>query len=210
MREIVTIPTSLKFGSFEMSTQTFDMDEVSDLTGSTDTVIYGHPRWRISMSAMDDMSLDDASEWEYITLALRGKANRLAVYDPVRIQPEGTMRGSPTLNASIGQGDTSFVINAGSGQAGKTLKRGDLLQIGTGLGTSQLVKVATTMTLNGSGVGTVEFNNYARRTFSSGTAVIWDRPVTYFGNMNKPTGPNYARNSLLVSGFAFDLLEQWT
>jgi hypothetical protein len=209
-REIVTIPVGLKYGSFRMDPQRFDMDEVSDTTGEVDTLVYGHPRWKIAFSAPDDMPLSESALWEVLTMRLKGKLNRLAVYDPVRLLPQGTMRGSVTLNANALKGAEQIQINAGAGQASTTLEAGDLLQVGDGYGTSQLVKVMANVVLNGSGIATVEINHYLRQAYSSGTIVSYDKPVAYFGAIQQPGGWSYRTNSPLVAGFAVDMLEQWT
>lgn len=209
-RDVITIPSSTLFGSFQMDPQYADMDEISEVSGVVDTVIYGHPRWRVSMSAMDNLSLEESSFWEYVVLAMKNKANRLAVFDPVRTAPRGTMRGSPSLSVDAAAGATSISVNAGVGQASTTLKIGDLLQIGAGFGTSQLVKVMADVTLNSSGVGVVQIAHYLRQAYTAGTVIIWDRPVAYFANLTTPSGWTYLTNAPLVSGFAFDLLEQWS
>ena len=209
-REVITIPYTTRFGSFSMTSQTFDTDEVSEVNGNVDTTIYGHPRWKVSMSAVMDITQAEAAFWKYLLMKLRGKANRLALWDPVNYQPRGTMRGVPTLNAAVSAGATSIPINAGVGQANTTLLVGDMLQIGTGMGASQLVMVMADVTLNDSGVGIVQFEHYLRQNYASGTFVVWDHPVAYFANLSSPTGWDYATNSTLMSGFAFDLMEQWS
>lgn len=210
MRDIVSMPSGILYGSFEMKLQTFDKDETSDENGDSSTLLFGHPRWRVSMSAMRDMSLAESSVWETIQLKMKGKANRLAVFDPVRIAPRGTMRGSPTLVNSVGAEAESALITAGAGQAGKTLLLGDFLQIGTGLGTSQLVKLTADTTLDGGGQGTISFGSYLRTGFAAGTAITWDKPVAYYAIISTPGPWSYSTNAPLVSGFSFDLLEQWS
>lgn len=210
MRDIITIPAGLMYGSFMIDPVRFDMDEVTDTNGEVDTTIYGHPRWKIGFSAPDDMTLQQASIWEALTMKLKGKLNRLAVYDPVRTLPAGTMRGVVTLSANAAAGAEAIVITAGAGQAGRTVEVGDWLQVGTGYGTSQLVKAMETVTLNGSGVATVPIGHYLRNAYTAGAAVTYDKPVVYCGAMQTPGGWRYRTNSPLVSGFAVDLMEQWT
>ena len=86
---------------------------------------------------------------------------------------------------------------------------GDWLQIGTGIGTSQLIKVAADAAANGSGVITVSIEPPMRLAFSSGTPVTWDKPVAYYkANGNRATY-RPEPGSLLYSGHSLDLIEQW-
>jgi hypothetical protein len=77
------------------------------------------------------------------------------------------------------------------------------LQIGYGLGTSQLVKVMATTT-----GPSVEIAPPIRIGFATGTPVTWDKPVAYFKQVGESASWSYATG--LQSGFAIDLLEDWS
>jgi len=207
---VITLPATVEFGSFEIGQVRYDLENSSELTGYTDVSVFGFPRWRVSLSAKQDIHLAEAGFWEALSVRMRGKLNRLAVWDPVRALPQGSMRGSPALAAAATAGSYTASINAGGGQAGTTLKAGDWLQLGTGYGTSQLVKVVQDLTLNGSGIGTVTFEPAIRFTIPLNSTVIYDKPVAYYGLASSPPGWSRQTNNTLTTGFAFDLLEQWS
>ena len=201
---VITMSTGILMGAFSMEQIGYDMDESSDATGAESTRIFGPPRWRAALAAMPDMSLAQAAEWEAIAMKLNRRVNHLAVWDPVRIAPRGTMRGSLTLNATVVAGVTSVELAGASG----TLLVGDWLQIGAGVGTSQLVKVVLDTTASGS-LATVTFEPSLRIGFNSGTTVTWDRPVFYGKQIAKSVKWEYQAGNLLQSGFALDILEQF-
>lgn len=159
---------------------TTDAVSSSDPTGSAQTRVYGVPKWGLSLVSPTVMNDRRAGAWKALTLMLRGSVNRVAAYDPSRPVPLGTLRGAPTLSAVVAKGDVTAQINAGPGQAGKTIEVGDLLGIGTGFGTSQLVCAVQPATADGSGLLTLRFEAPARRDYAAGTAIVLIRPRAYF------------------------------
>lgn len=382
---IVTWPTGLSVpASFTLGQQRYDMTESSDSTGADAARLLGPPRWTVSLRSVELMPLADAGLWEAMLLQLRGRVNHLAVYDPVRVAPRGTLRGAPTLNATVSAGATSavlanvrngvnllvysrafdnaawvsgngatvtpnttdaplgvlsadtitdasntltsyvretitvpddtatytgslfiyktsggtsptvlvqFLLAGGTGvatsvrintdtgsiisgggsivsynaswwrvnaqitnnatgnnslrfevypainayglggtdatvmgsnivwgaqlergsvvsaYAGATISIGDWLQIGTGVGTSQLVKVTASSSESNAGTMAVTFEPPLRTGFASGTPVTWDKPVAYYKQTSAPQWGYHARKS---TGYALDLLENWT
>lgn len=91
-----------------------------------------------------------------------------------------------------------------------TLKAGDLLQVGTGLGTSQLVMVAEDLNLAEGGTGTVTIEPPLRRAFDAGAAVTWDRPVAYFRQSTETSTWTYGAGGAVLGGMSLDLLESWS
>lgn len=84
--------------------------------------------------------------------------------------PQGTMRGSPTVNGTAAMGSTSINIT-GTG----TLKMGDFLGVTTSNG-AQVICCTADATL----AGLVGFEPPLRGSVASGSAVVWDKPwVTY-------------------------------
>lgn len=203
---IVTMPTDLLIGSCSVGQVRYDMAEVSDATGAVAVRTFAPPRWQLSIGGCAGMTLAEAAKWETLILQLRGRINTLAAFDPVRVAPAGTLRGAPVLDTAVAAGATSMALTNAVG----TLKRGDWLQVGVGLGTSQLVKVmadasstvltpgtgtwlnnvsaAATWTNNASaaatwsigGKVTLSFEAPLRYAFSVGAAITWDRPIGYY------------------------------
>ena len=198
---VIVMDHNLFVGSFGIEQMTYDMVETSDVTGSEAVRIFGPPRWRVSMAGGDSMSLAQAGLWEIMVLQLKRGVNSLAVYDPVRTLPQGTMRGSPVLANTAFAGDESVQMGSAAG----TLLPGDWMQLGSGASTSQMVKVVALAT--GAGTATVYFEPPLRVGFAAGTAVTLDHPVFYARCLNKSTRWDYQAGNLLVSGFALDLLE---
>lgn len=89
------------------------------------------------------------------------------------------------------------------------MKIGDWIQVGTGLGTSQLFKVVANSVANGSGVISLTVEPTVRIAFSSGTVCAWDKPVAYFKKQGRSVNYAAEAGTLLYSGHALDLIEQW-
>lgn len=231
---IIQMPTDLVVGSFAWGQMRYDSEDASDLTGDSFTLVYGPPRWRIAMGSAGGMSLDQGAKWETLLLQLRGRINVLAAFDPVRIAPQGTMRGAPFVESFTAAGATSLVLANATG----TLAEGDLLQLGNGLGTSQLVKLVAAATGSLTSVGTpgwinnssqvvawanpgaqvvawanggrmtINFEAPLRRAIAAGTAVTWDRPRAYFRATSPTANWSYRPGSVAaVEAHAVDLLE---
>ena len=146
----------------------------------------------------------DAILLETFLESLAGFRNQVAVYNRAQPTPAGTMRGTMVLAANAADGATSLSISAGGGQAAKTLLRGDLLGIGTGL-TQQVVRLSANATSNGSGVIAVSLNHPLIGAFSSGTSVRWDRPEALFRQVQDNAGIEYTPG--IGQPWSLDLIE---
>jgi hypothetical protein len=111
-------------------------------------------------------------EFAAFLMKLEGGLHYFTMYDFTRREPRGTMRGTLTLSSAASVGASSLVITGGAGQANRTLLAGDWLQCG-----NQLFMVVDNATANGSGVITVNVKSSVRTALSSGSSVIWDKPV---------------------------------
>jgi hypothetical protein len=107
---VISLPTGLRIATFSPGQARYDMLESSDATGHQATRLFGPPRWRVSMASHPNLSLAEAGQWEALKLQLRGGVNHLALHDPVRTMPLGTLRGSPVLNATAAAGATTLVL----------------------------------------------------------------------------------------------------
>lgn len=204
---VITIPAGLDVSECSIGQARYDLLESSDSTGSDAARLLGPPRWKMRLAGKQAYRMADAGVWEALLLQLRGRVNHLAAHDPVRTVPQGTMRGSMTLNGNHAAGVAVLSITATPLQAAKTLLRGDWLQLGTGLGTSQLVKVVADAVSNGSGFISVTVEPPLRRAFVNGVAIAWDKPVAYYKQTSEPSWTY--RPPSRVGGFAIDLLESF-
>lgn len=207
---IIVSPTNLAMGDqCKISQRRYDAANTSDVTGSSQARIYGLPRWKMTLVCNEICSLDEGALWESIILKLRGRINHLQCFDYMKPLPRGTIQsGVVTVKTAIAKGDTTFVLAAGAGNAGKTFERADWLQFASGLGTSQLFKTVDPATANGLGDITINVEPPSRLAFAAGTVVTYIRPVTYYKGVSVPEW-SYNYGGQTQEGFALDLLEQW-
>lgn len=203
---IVTLPDNLKLEKLSFGRQTFDLPFSNADTGANSTRLLGPPRWTISFGSAPDLDLSVAGEWISFMLKLKGRINHLEAWDKARPQPLGTCRGQMSLASALAEGATQALIQVESGQAGRTLLPGDWLQIGTGLGTSQLVAVTDRAVASSASI-LVNFESPSRRGMPQGSPVSWDKPKAYFKSNSSATSWNSERAN--QGGFSFDGTEQW-
>jgi hypothetical protein len=112
---IISLPTSFRPVGFSFGQRRYDTMERSDSTGAEAARLLAPPRWTCSVQSADHMTLSEAGQWEAWCLKLRGGVNVAAIYDPVRTQPEGTLRGSPVVGVAVAAGATSVTIGGAVG-----------------------------------------------------------------------------------------------
>jgi hypothetical protein len=91
---------------------------------------------------------------------------------------------------------------------GKTLKKGDLLGIGSGT-TQQVVMVTEDAVSTSQGNITVQFQPPLRNSFPAGQAVVWDKPKALFRRVSNELGWDYRGKNTVTSGMTLDLIEDW-
>lgn len=204
----ITLSTSLPIGNQSIGQRRFDIMEASQQTGAQAVRLLGPPRWTMSLSSPQKMTLTNAGLWESMLIQLRGSVNVLAAWDVNRPAPLGTARGSPSTTGTTVAGATSMTVTGFS--ASGTLKQGDWLMIGSGAGTSHLCKVTADVTLNGSGAGTVSFEPPTRQQFNAATAITWDKALGYYRMLGNGVSWNAVPGWLAAEGHSLDLMETWT
>ena len=205
---VITLPAGFKVpAGCTIGQQRYDFTESSDASGDEAARLLGPPRWSMSLRSVDALTLVEAGLWESVLLKLRGRVNHLALYDPVRSAPQGTLRGTPTLNATVLAGVTTIVLAGVS--TGATLLPGDWLQIGSGVGTSQLIKIVAAATESG-GTLAATFEPPLRNGYTAGAAITWDKPLAYF-KQTTPAQWSYRPAPMYrASAYTLDLIESWT
>lgn len=209
---IITIPTGLLFGVYQVSQQRYDIMEMSETSGAMATRLVAPPRWRLSIASPNPgLTPEQASLWKTLLLQLRGGINYLSAYDIVQQAPRGTMRGTLTLTATVAAGGTQISFSGGVGQAGKTILKGDWLQIGTGVG-SHYCMATSDATANGSGVITnLQIEPPTRISYASGTSVTWDKPLAHYKMTSGSNVWSYVAGTVdLMNGFGAEFLESFT
>jgi hypothetical protein len=201
---VIVLPTALSLKDYAWGVIDYSLMESSSISGAEAERPLSPPRWTAHLISNDSLTPSEAARWEALILALRGD-NVLALYDITNQAPRGTMRGSPTLAASVAIGATSCQINTTG-----TLLQGDNIGLGSGFGTSQLLKVAADASPVLS-VLTVTFNNPSRRVYNSGSAVTWDKPVAYMRRTNKQaTLGTWTDQGTGRGGFVIELMERFS
>lgn len=105
--------------------------------------------------------------------ALRGQVNTCDLWHFARPVPQGTGRGTLTLNAAVAQGASSIQVQ-GVSPANGTFLQGDLL----GVGGMLFMAAADCVALGG--VVTFPITGRVRKALSSGAAVTWNKPTAPF------------------------------
>jgi len=164
------------------------------------------PLWGVSLEGALRNDVDViAGEWKSLMMRLRGRMNQLELWDLMRPVPNGTMRGTMTLNAGAAQGATSILVVA-AGQNAKTILKGDFLGLGSGL-TQQVVMAVADATSDGSGIIALTIEPSLRNSFLVAAAVTWDKPKALFRRTSSRAGWDYS--SVFTSGFGLELIEDW-
>ena len=109
---IITPPAelALQIGSWQLGQQRYDITEQSDGNGHTATRLGAPPRWRLRLGSVPALLPADAARWKAAALALRGRINRLAMWDVTNPVPRGTAKGVITLAASAAAGAASVQL----------------------------------------------------------------------------------------------------
>lgn len=210
---VITWPTDLQPGvGTAWGQRRYDLTFPSEATGAQQDRLLAPPRWQLSIQQPELLTPRQAGQWQAVVLQLRGRVNHLLAPNFGRLAPLGTMRGTLTLASSAAAGATAITVTGGAGQAGRTLLAGDMLQLGTGVGTSQLVAVVADATANGSGVITLQVEPPLRVAFSSGAGVTWNRPGAYFKQSTTASRWSFDSGPGMpyTTAMALDLLEHWT
>jgi hypothetical protein len=200
---VITFPSALKVSGMSWGQQRRDLSYGS-IFGSQ-AVEVATPLWVVSIQAPPLKEIDSGA-WKAYLMQLRGKTNQAELWDMLRQEPRGTMRGTMTLNSAAAQGAVNLSIIA-TGENGKTLVEGDLLGFGSGI-TQQVVMVIVGGTADINGIINVTVEAPLRNAFSIGSAVTWNKPKALFRVTQAKFPWEYGLGQI-VTGFALDLIEDW-
>ena len=115
-----------------------------------------------------------------------------------RLQPRGTLRGTPTLQTPAVRGDLALNLIVASGTT-VTLEAGDM--IGAGAQLFQCFQRCSTV----SGLLTVPLVNRVRGPIAAGTAIVWNRPTCLMLMPSQSSLASYVPGAM--SGMPVDLEE---
>lgn len=164
----LTWPTTLVPASCEVGLQRQTVGHRSQISANYQGVELGSEFWKLTVNMAAQLQVD-AGAVEAFFNQLVGGVQTVNAWHFKRPVPVGTMRGSPTLNASAAQFSKSIQINTTG-----TLRAGDMFGVG-----GQLFQAAADALPVG-GVLTVPTVNRVRAAIPSGTAVVWYQPSIPF------------------------------
>lgn len=192
-------PTTLLPQTASIGLRKAGLQFASPFNGSRQAIDFIAERWVLSITLPPKRRRDAApGVIESLLFRLAGGLNQARCWHFARPVPLGTMRGTPTLSATVNRGATSLAITT---TAGATLKAGDMIGAG-----GQLFQVADDCTANGSGAISVPLVNRVRATIASGTSVVWDKPTSLFVSPSMLNSVAY--RPAVLDGAAIDL-EEW-
>lgn len=155
----------------------------------------------------------DSNWWRVqVQLANNGTGNTSATVQVIPASaPNGSTTGaaSTTGSAILWGVQLERAASASAYTGLGTLLAGDWVQIGSGMGTSQLVKLVADATESAGGTTIITFEPALRLAFSSGDLVTLERPLGYYKLRNPSSTWQAVPNGPAIDGFALDLLEQW-
>lgn len=154
------IPQQMEFRSIKAGVQ-----HRSPFDGSIESVEFPGERWALSLTLAPRRAAN-GGEAEAFFARIAGGVERVRVWHFLRPQPRGTMRGTPTLAASVVRGAQTLQINTTG-----SLKAGDFFKIGGQVFQAFLDADAV------AGVLTVHLVQRVRAALAGGAAVEWDRPT---------------------------------
>ena len=206
---IITMPITLKTPpDCGLGRAYFNTANSSAASGADQVRIQAPPSWTFHLTQPKYLTRPEAGVWLAMLGALRGRINVLAAFDPSWPLPSGTLRGVPTLSAAAAAGATTVVLTGCP--AGATLLVGDKIQVGTGVGTSDLCMVAADATATAGGVMAVSLVDPLLWSYASGVAVTTEYPRAYMRKTSASHSWQHDHNGLTVVGLSADFVETFS
>ncbi len=115
----------------------------------------------------------DAGPREALFARLRGRANRLQLWNMKRPRPMGSQQASALVKIAAAQGASTIILK--SAVAAATLRAGDWFGVG-----GQVRQITTDATVSGIGEVTLAFESPLRSAVAVDAVVRFDRPSALF------------------------------
>ncbi len=161
-----------RVSSFELRIQPNTRTFVGPYTPNVQVLDFMGERWVCKMSVVPSTDPLVGAAMEAFFDRLKGPANQIVLGHQKFSAPQGTMRGTPVLTASVAQLANTATLTT---TAGATLRAGDMLGIN-----GQLVRVMADATADGAGHMMIEFQPRARVAWTIGAVVTWNAPTANF------------------------------
>jgi hypothetical protein len=179
----IAIPSGLVISNFSLALMSTQRGFASPYAGSEQVIDLLNDRWMASAEIAPMVDAQGGMMEGFLT-SLRGMTNTVNLWHMARPVPQGTMRGSPTINGAHAIGVTTIAITT---TAGATMKQGDLFGV-----SSLLLIAAADCTADGSGHISVPISNRLRKALAGGEAVTWDHPTAPFRCITPKPTPAYS------------------
>lgn len=169
------------------------------------TYQFSGQRWEADIQ-LPAMQRDNAEEWVAFLMSLYGQKGTFLLGDPLGATAQGsasTAAGTPVVNGASQTGGT-LAIDGLPASATNYLKAGDYIQLGTGA-TSQLYKVLTDASSNGSGEATLDIWPNLRSSPADGATVVVANAKGVFRLNDNAT--SWDINRMALYGIAFGAVE---
>lgn len=177
----------------------------SPFTLKQQTYQFSGQRWEADIQ-LPAMQRDNAEEWVAFLMSLYGQKGTFLLGDPLGATAQGsasTAAGTPVVNGASQTGGT-LAIDGLPASATNYLKAGDYIQLGTGA-TSQLYKVLTDASSNGSGEATLDIWPNLRSSPADGATVVVANAKGVFRLNDNAT--SWDINRMALYGIAFGAVE---
>lgn len=179
--------------------RSYTLDFQSSLTGGVQTVAMPGARWFATLT-WEALRLADAARLQAMAVSLRGRANRLVLWNIARPSIRGIGGGTPLVNGAGQTGATINIDGLPSSTAGVYLA-GDFLAIG-----GELKMVAADVNSNGSGQAAVTFEPPLRAAPADNSAIVTYQPTAKFILVSPDVSWQHS-NPMSVGGFEMQLSE---
>lgn len=169
------------------------------------TYQFSGQRWEADIQ-LPAMQRDNAEEWVAFLMSLYGQKGTFLLGDPLGATAQGsasTAAGTPVVNGASQTGGT-LAIDGLPASATNYLKAGDYIQLGTGA-TSQLYKVLTDASSNGSGEATLDIWPNLRSSPADDATVVVSNAKGVFRLNDNAT--SWDINRMALYGIAFGAVE---
>lgn len=129
---LVTIPNSIGMGAITITMREVVGSTDSPFTFESQDFKWPGERWVFNIQMPPIVDRDIASDWIAFGLKLKGSYGRFLLGDPSRKNPAGVATGTPLVNGN-GQTGQTLQTKGWTHSVTNIMKRGDYIQIGTGL-----------------------------------------------------------------------------
>lgn len=202
----LALPSALKFSARNWRKRDITADVVSPFTGQSQVIVYPGQWVEVTMT-LKAMSRAEAQDWDGCLASLKGQFGTFLLGDPHRAVPLGAAASSPGTPLVKGGGQTgsTLLIDGCGNTVTNYLKRGDLIQIGTGAST-QLYEVMKDASSNGSGEVTLDLWPNLRSAPADNAPVVVTGAQGLFHRVSPVTEWQVGRDG--ISRLSFDCKER--